>query len=125
MKLRIFTSMMVVVLLSFFGIFSAKAGNGCCKNTCNPHKVWRHHTGWGHQGYIYGPDGYYAKCKSACEKKCETKSSCCEKKNSCQKKCANTCNATYVRAHYNEDCCGRGYLSYGSCKSNKNNDNDD
>ena len=125
MKLRIFTSMMVVVFLSLFGAFSAKAGDGCCKDACGHHH-WRHHHGcWGHNSYIYGPDGHYARCKSACEKKCETKSNCCEKKMVCKDRCGNYCHHTYVRARYHEDCCGHGHLHYGSCKSNRDNDNDD
>lgn len=127
MKLRIFTSMMVVVLLSLFGSFSAQAGD-CCKSACHHGHHWMGHRNCcGHNGYIYGPDGYYAKCKSACEKKstCGQKSSCCEKKTACANKCNNTCHHTYTRARYHEDCCGHGHLHYGSCKSNKDNDNDD
>jgi len=115
MKLRIFTGMLMVVFLSLFNSFAANAHGGCKKgNCCRP----AHHSWWGPHSYYYGPDGHYAKnkenCAGSCEKKCggEAKS-CCDKKESCKK----SCDRTYTRARYNEDCGGRSYLT-----SSKNND---
>lgn len=108
MKLRIFTGMLMMVFLSLFNSFAASAHGGCHKgNCCRP----AHHGCWGHHGYIYGPDGYYAKHKGACAGSCEKKcggeeKSCCDKKESCKK----SCEHTYTRARYHQDCCGHGHL---------------
>jgi hypothetical protein len=135
MKLRIFTSMLVVVFLSLFSSVKASAHDGCGGGHCG--RAW-HHGCWGHQGYIYGPDGYYAQHKACCAKKCESKcESKCEKKcgssMSCGKCCGTSCSHTYRRAYYHEDCCGHSYLSCkgsSNCKSkgcggHKSDDNDD
>jgi hypothetical protein len=108
MKLRIFASMLMLVCLSLFNSFTASAHGGCKKdNCCRP----KHHATWGHHGYIYGPDGYYSKhkgeCAGKCEKKCAGESkSCCDKKAACTK----SCDRTYTRARYQQDCCGHGHL---------------
>ena len=134
MKLRILTSMLLVLMLSAFNSFTASAHDGGdCKSHCRSH--WKHHHCWGHNDYIYGPDGYFAKHKKACCKK----ESSCKKEASCTKKCSGAmschksscgrgCHHTYRRAHYNEDCCGHSYLSYGcekKCSKDNDDDNDD
>ncbi len=127
MKLRIITSALLVVMLSVFNSFTASAHGGCKDNCCGRSWHGHHHGCWGHNAYIYGPDGCYAKHKAACDSKCANKceKSCADKcEKSCGNSCGNHCHHTYKRARYHENCCGWGHLHYGSCE-NKDNDNDD
>ncbi len=128
MKLRIFTSMLLVVLLSAFNSFTASAC-GDCKSATKCCSHYRHHSCRGHNNYMYGPDGWYAKHKKACcnkEKSCSKKATC-SKSTSCHKSmCGRSCHHTYRRAYYHEDCCGHGYLTTGcEKKCNKSKDTDD
>ncbi len=98
MKLRIVTSMLLVLFLSVWGSFSASAHNDCKGGSCCK-SSWHHRAHWGHNNYYYGPDGCYSKAKSSC---CEAKKKSC---------CApSRCEHTYSRARYHEDCCGTGHL---------------
>ncbi len=104
MKFRILTSMLLMVFLSAFTATQANAHG--CKDNCGGH-----HYGWGHCGYIYGPDGCYARHKAGCDNKCESKcgSTCGSHHSGC-------CSHTYRRAHYYENCCGGGHLH--ACSGN-------
>jgi|GEM_PF-5723814 len=95
--------MLLIAFLSVFTTMNASAHDGCKGNSCCDSRG--HHYGWwGHNGYIYGPDGCYARHKSAC---CgsEAKKDCCKSE----------CKHTYSRARYYEDCCGRGHLHVVKC----------
>lgn len=113
MKLRIFTSMLVLVVLSVLNSFTASANPDCKGGNCCDHH-WRHRGCCDHHyGYIYGPDGAYARHKACCDKKEEK--SCCAKKSECK----HECEYTYRRARYYEDCCGWGHLHYADDKDSE------
>jgi hypothetical protein len=102
MRFRILTSMLLMVFLSAFNSTQASA------HGCYSHCGGGHHYSWGHCGYIYGPDGCYARHK-ACGG-----SSCCT--TSCTSHHGGCCGHTYRRAHYYEGCCGVGHLH--ACSGN-------
>jgi hypothetical protein len=113
MKLRIVTSMLLIMFLSVGSASVANAHEGCggdhycCSWGHGWGWGWGHH--WGCNNYIYGPDGLYAQCRDGHH-------SCCGDKDAkAEHKCADRCEQhsccegpRYHRAYYYEDCCGWG-----------------
>jgi len=123
MKLRIVTSMLLIMFLSVGSASVANAHEGCGGDhyCCGWGHGWG--WGWGHRwgcnNYIYGPDGLYAQCRDSHHSCCDKDKAKEKEHNCCEHSCTRygCCDGPrYHRAYYYEDCCGWGGHLHFDCE---------